>query len=575
MAREVTVRDLADLGDERFEQLIASIVFAEHPDAERPATPDGGADVLLPATTTRRARVWQVKHYPNDIAWKKCEKSLDDAVASYNPGGVVFVFPRNLSKPQRDRFEERLVKRHRGVTVKHWGLQRIQEALASHPDITIRYFGEERGDVLPGLIRAAQQGGKQLENTRDLADRAFALDEYADVADPSFEYEVSFGRAAMKQRLWEDPPFMVVHETRGERRVSAEAWLRPEATANARYGFTNDDAGDHAREQVREAFAAGQSVDLSDGIWLRIENAPTVVKEAVDSLAEEGFEHRTSTLSPGRSVDFTLHLGAADDAPQRTFAVRALPPPKGLELSFGCIANGLALFADFARKEPPTIGLNVRLSLHLGQDAAANAAAARFMLAFFRTDEVVCDAPGLLPETGLVIATDDKPPAHAGALDQLELLGVLFDALAVIEQRFGHIDVPEQFSRQDFDDAVKTAQVLSTGGGSMSVEELVIELDHQAVDDFVSKAQAGHPGRHPLQMTVFGRRLQLGIAEFNTPPVRLVTKEKGSVPGMTRVRLRTEPKTIPFRLVADAPPARPSSRLWTPDQGPSGLTLAG
>jgi hypothetical protein len=50
MAIEVSARDLADLGDERFEQLIASIVFAEESRAERPATPDGGADVLVPSS---------------------------------------------------------------------------------------------------------------------------------------------------------------------------------------------------------------------------------------------------------------------------------------------------------------------------------------------------------------------------------------------------------------------------------------------------------------------------------------------------------------------------------------------
>ena len=49
--------------------------------------------------------------------------------------------------------------------------------------------------MLPGLLRAIAQGGKELENTRDIAERAFELDAFADVADPSFEYEMSFGRA--------------------------------------------------------------------------------------------------------------------------------------------------------------------------------------------------------------------------------------------------------------------------------------------------------------------------------------------------------------------------------------------
>jgi hypothetical protein len=566
---------LADFGDERFEQLIASLVFAEHPDAERPAAPDGGADVLLPATSSRRARVWQVKHYPapSRIAWKKCEQSLDEAVASYAPEEVIFVFPRNLSKRQRDNFEDRLVKRNPDVTVKHWGLHRIQEELARYPDLSLRYFGEDRADVLPGLIRAVQQGGKELENTRDLANRAFALDAYADITDPSFEYEVSFGRAAMKERLWEDPPFMVVHETRGDRRVSAEAWLRPEADASASCGFTDDDVGEKAREQVREAFAAGEPVELAEGLWMQVQNAPVMVKETLDSLAAEGFDSTTSTLSPGRSIDFTLRLGADEDAPSRTFAVRALPPPKGLELSFGGMGDGLALFADLSLKRAPTVGLNLRISGRPVRDPATNAAAARFMLDFFRADEVVCTAPELLPDGGLVIGGANKPSVDSITIVDLERDLALFEALAIIERRFGPIDTPQRYNRREFEEVVAAAQVLTAESGHLTFEELGIEVDHHEVNDFIRNVQAGHRGRHPLHVTVFGRRLEAGIAEFNMPPVRLVTKEKGSTSGKTLVRLRTEPTSVPFRFVTDEPAASPapSSRLWTPGQGPSGL----
>lgn len=575
--REVTARDLRDVGDQRFEQIVASLVLAEHPDAERLAAPERGADVLLPATPSRRARVWQVKHYPDDIAWKKCEESLDDAIASYDPEQVVFVFPRDLSKPHRDRFEERLVKRHPDVTVKYWGLHRIQEALARHPDISIRYFGEDRGDLLPGVIRAVQQGGKELETTRDLADRAFALDAFADVADPSFEYEMSSGSAFRKPQLWEQPPFMVFHETRGDRRLSAAAWLRPEADADVSCGFTHDDDGNRAREQVREAFAAGKPIELPKGAWIEIRNAPIVAKEALDSSAQEGFEDETSTLTPGGSVDFTLRLGSADDAPRRTFAVRSVPPSKAFQRSFGCISDGLALFAEFALTELPNVELNLRINVRPVRDPAVNAAAARFMLAFFRADEVFCTAPELLPDAGLVISGADKPEIDGSVLASLAVDLALFDALTIIEERFGPIDTPDRFSRREFEEVIEAAQTLKADSGNVTFEELVTELDHQAVADFMRQTQAGRPGRHPLHVRVFGRQLQVGIAEFDMPPIRAVTTEPGSKPGKTRVRVRTEPTSVPFRLAREEPtaPAQPNSRLWTPGQGPSGLVHLG
>jgi len=71
------------------------------------------------------------------------------------------VFPRNLTAPQRDKFEERLVARHPEVKVAHWGLHRIQESPARHPDIATRYFGEDRTDGLPPRRAAvrARSGG--------------------------------------------------------------------------------------------------------------------------------------------------------------------------------------------------------------------------------------------------------------------------------------------------------------------------------------------------------------------------------------------------------------------------------
>lgn len=112
--------------------------------------------MLLPAVESRRARVWQVEHYAGDIARKKCEDSLDDAIATYDPEAVIFVFPRNLSQPLRATFTGRLVGRHPTVSITHWGLQRTQDELASHSDICTRYFGEDRADVLPGLLRVYQ-----------------------------------------------------------------------------------------------------------------------------------------------------------------------------------------------------------------------------------------------------------------------------------------------------------------------------------------------------------------------------------------------------------------------------------
>jgi hypothetical protein len=187
--------------------------------------------------------------------------SLDKGVTSYDPEEVTFVFARDLSKPQRDRFKERLVNRHPSVKVKYWGLHRIQELLARHPDIATRYLGEDRTDALPGLIRGSS---KAARNSRTPVTSPTA-------PSPSMPSRTSQIRATSttsrsggltsRNLCGRNPPFMVIEQIRADRRVTTEVRLRPEAQADAFCGFTNDAAGERARERVREGFAAGQSVE--------------------------------------------------------------------------------------------------------------------------------------------------------------------------------------------------------------------------------------------------------------------------------------------------------------------------
>ena len=572
MAREITQRDLEDLGDERFEDLVAAVVFAEYPDAERPDAPDGGADVLVPATGAHGPLVWQVKHYTGRIGWKKCEDSLDAAVRSYDPEAVTFVFPRNLTKPRRDEFQERLVNRHPKVKVTYWGSERIKEMLARHPDIATRFFKEDRAELLPGLLRAVAQGGKELENTHDIADRAFELDSFADLTDPSFEYEMSFGRADPAPNVWSDTPFMVIEEVRDGRRFTTEARLRPEAKGELLGGFTDDDAGERSREKAREAFAAGESVEVNEGVWMQANPAPVAAMEAYKAAKERGLTHGLAKLSPGQPHEFEMRLELAGETTTRRFVARPVPPRADAQLAYGSAQDGLAVFLDFQLDNPPVVSIDFRLSFRPREDAAVNAGAAKFVLDFYRAERVVCLAPGFLPEDGIAMDEANKPTASVEDLAHLEFTAVLYDAVAVIEQKFGPVSVPEQMTREEFEAALAAASIMRNGGGSMRFEELALEVPFHDVDRVIKGAQSGHSGQHPVKLPVFGRELDLGIAEFQTPPVNVVATEKASAEGMVRLRFRTDRTDVPFRLVqplTEAPAT--SSKLWTPGEGPSGM----
>lgn len=365
---------------------------------------------------------------------------------------------------------------------------------------------------------------------------------------------------------------MGIEQIRDGRRVTMEARLRPEAAGKAVGGFTDDEAGARAREAAREAFAAGESVELHEGVWVRVSPAPVAAAEAYEDMKEGGIAHMAATLSPGEAHDFTMRVEVGGETITRQFTARPLPPPEGAQISYGATGGGLALFLDFRLGEPPTVSLDFKLSFRPRGDAAASAAAAKFMLDFQRAERVTCVAPDFLPDDGVIVNAANKPAPTDEELSHLGLAATLYDALATIEDKIGPLDIPEKITHEDLDNAVTVAGIIRTGGGTFNVEELALEVPFGDVDRVMHGIERGHPGQHPIKFTVFGRELELGMAEFRTPPVQLVSTEKGSADGMVVLRLRTDNASVPFRIAQ--PPSEPpalSSQLWTPARGGSGM----
>ena len=166
-------RDLADLEPEAFEQLVHAVVRREHPYAQKIKAPDFGADVVDDPSSSR-PRVWQVKHYPRDINWTNCTKSLTGAVERWRPREVTFVFPRDLTGKDHKDFNDKLAGKH-AITVTRWTASDLNDLLERHPAIRRSYF-PHRTDDLHKVLRAAQltqtpsDGPSFLEHGLNLAD---------------------------------------------------------------------------------------------------------------------------------------------------------------------------------------------------------------------------------------------------------------------------------------------------------------------------------------------------------------------------------------------------------------------
>jgi hypothetical protein len=157
------VRDLEDLGDEMFEQFVFAIVLKSYPNAQKTKAPDFGADVLDDPASLK-PRVWQVKHYPHNISWTKCQESLDRAYKKWRPSQVTFVFPQDLSGLAHQTFNDKLVGRQ-PVDVDRWTASRLNEAVERYPELRRSYF-PDRTDQLQEVLRAAQLSRSQPMRAR-------------------------------------------------------------------------------------------------------------------------------------------------------------------------------------------------------------------------------------------------------------------------------------------------------------------------------------------------------------------------------------------------------------------------
>lgn len=556
---ELTRRDFLDLGPAMFEQLVGSLVRIQHSHATAPAAPDGGADVLVPADGARKALVWQVKHFEgSEPPWKKCEESLEQAVARYGPGEVTFVFSRDLTQKMLKTFERRLQKHENfaGIKVRQWGIFELREMLAAHPEVRTRYFGD--ANQLPAILRSLSQGGQQMETGADLVARAFALSRFADEHDPSFRYEMRAAAGELSAAAWDEPPFIVMTTRQDGHEVQLPAWARPEAKVGAAIaGFTDDEAGAEAREYVRRKLAAGEQADISSGFWVQLPVAPTLMKDAFE---QEGESSHVATLQPGDPVPVQVSASYEGGALSYGFDVRPVPPERDGVRSYGAIAENLELWLNLVLlPEEQRIRLEIRVGFRPGDDYARSGLAATFAAAVATGAAVDIRAPDLLPD-GPVEKTSRSDTSNEEA-QRLQGAGQLYLGLALIEQTLGlRLRVPEIVTWGDVRDVIHVACMLQDGEATMNVGEMQQELDNDQVAAFVNGIDRAVV-RATFGMEVLGKEVTVGRVEFPTPRFALVVPTReGLPPGRTMVRLVPEAGgQVRGRLVETGVPAEPRS----------------
>lgn len=580
MAKQPSLDKLfaAYLDDEAWEDFVFDLIKVEHPKAEQIKAPDGGADAIVELANDA-ARTWQQKFYTQPLTaahWRHCRESLDRAVSEHKAIHVTFVFPRDLTSKERQKFRRELLDRHENVTVDRWRLSDLRDRFDKNDRIRRRYFGEGPQDATDAALRAVK-GAKPLLGGGDLIDRAFDEAAFAASMDPHFRYEILHGELPLSELPASDALFMKVEVERtdglGARLV---AWRRDGHEPKVpQWWYTQDAEGERARRETRRRLARGEPVELSDGYVIHVPEAPTALVEAMERLEEAGRPAKASiTLQPGPAIALELVVRCGKRKTRRHLVLYRVPPERGGNAALaGYDEEGVFMaYLEFTFTEDE-VKLNLSPLLDFGPSAAKNRRAVIFMRSFLQADDALVRGPKFLPKNGFgLVPRSQETREYQERLDRLESV---FRDLAYVEERLGiELAIPGPLSVEEAAVIHTAAAVLRNEGGEGSFTEATIDAPRDEAPQRAAHLMSRPLVRHPIPLSLFGRDLILGIAEFRLPAMRVLPIESMVVlpePLSPVVHLRAfavGDSSIRFRLVP-AGEGPPSGGLWLP----SGVSL--
>ncbi|MFN8133344.1 MAG: hypothetical protein U0R70_17510 [Solirubrobacteraceae bacterium] len=560
-------RQLKVLPPEQFEVLVFELAAREDPTVRRLTAPDGGADTLQPATPERRAKVWQAKRYPDQINWDECVRSLDRAVEVWKPEAIVFAFTRDFSMQVVKSFQEKLVARPTadGVAITAWTLTDIVGRLDANPDIRVRFFGDNQRSLEDNMARMLAAGG-QLKSTADMLERAKTLSQYAQEQDVSFAYQVNAGAAETPPPTWDELPYITMQLRTEQEQLTVAAWVREAAEVpGPTFSFSDDELGVQARAQALENWARGEDAVIADGYRVAFAKPQVIGELLEDEHLSLGGGHLIVPSPDG--VEATLEVEYPGGVEERTFTVYPVPPRPGAVAAVAGYAGDVLVEVNLSLLERPSLSATFSLSSRFRPDARASADAAALIYAWCTHTHMAfrCELLG----DGVAGKTEDI--ANSELCEEMKWRRDFYAEVLFLEERLGiSLPLPEEMTHADLQAVGAAADALRTGFGIGQLTQVSGHVqDPLEIPSLPERFAKASPMRRLLSYTIFGREVNVGMADYDLPPLKIVEViPYGQTPNApARVVLEAEGDgEAPFRLVGHEPPAPPEPS----DQGNGG-----
>lgn len=510
-----------------------------YPTVEKTASPDNGADTLLPkARGGGWSRAWQAKRHGGSIDWDDCVESLNRATKAYRVDHYTLVFPQNLTGLKLTTFNERLRDPNPTMTVDWWGLTELMyrlEDTVGGKRVQRFMWGPRREDEQLAWRDAMALGG-ELEGVDDLLGRLERLGSWLERRDD--------GRFAYASHTWQAgqsvpsvaPETFLTMATLGEAGgqridVSAGANAGEGPFAQMRVEFTANDEGRRAAELWERAERQGVAVDITSGVRVTWEVLPDLFEAHV-----------------GRTTPATLQLKPLlpDVPPWRSY-LRAetggnlevldvsleLTDLGGWEVAWrGRFAGLTATLALRQRAEGGgEMMFNVNHELNSEDPAREQLQAMKWMQALY--------APGTL-----VIGDRERPERklnltlnNEGGQDRLDGLIATIGALVAIEDWTGErFAVPEEMSPETAAWLGQLAGGIRAGGWPGVLVGDILVPDTPQYRDRLAKGNVFRLHQE-IGVQLLGREVWLGVLDFDLTDFELA---ESAEPGKFIVRPKHE-----------------------------------
>lgn len=521
---------LQQLSDGEFEALVFLLARIDDKAVVPVRNKDRGLDVRLPDANQRTRRGWQAKRFEKGkINWAKCRESVEAAVAFWRPPRITFVFAHELSGTEQEKFRTELVERlGLPITLDYVPEAEVQRRLRDTPEgrQAASWLFEDSESEADALRRAYAMGG-ELRDAAHAAERLAEIQRHLD-RDPHLDYTTVTNKVGTPPTQPAEGTALSVSTQDGNEEVRFDAREKfPGALSQLGlqgfFVFTDDDAGQRAREALSDARRTGRSVSIESGIGIRMINVPVGLKGVmpdepvfgeISLLATGGGPAPTSPLSiVGIIVAGEYEIGIAFTSLDE--------PVEGWDLTLGGAAGGLEIFHSMRRGlELSDHKLDWRHTFGEGS-ALEQLLACRVLRAALEGEPVRMVSPGTREQSWLLAPLQGDFTEDIRDLCHREQL---LKAVVELEAWVGEpIIVPARPTDDELTALSKALGRIRSPEADGSWKEVNVVLANEIPTDPMEALVL-----EPREVTIFGSRLFLGIEEIRLPLARAASTSDGA-----------------------------------------------